>query len=390
MTDAKGVRVAQVVASLEVGGAERVAITLAAGLGTYGWDTRLITLAGDSTDNELSQPLRVDAEKQGVDVIGVPFRNIWDGASRRRLKHYLVDNRIDLVHVHNRPFDWQLVVLARSLGITALFTRHMVYPDIEFRARWIYRLAGRLAPKTVAVSRVVGEHLTGVEWLPDSKLEIIYNGIDTQRFRPPTAEERHSKRTELGLADDDFFWFAALRLDPQKGLSFLLKAISQLPDNPRRKIAIAGDGPEREELNELCRELGIEERFRFLGRREDVPELLWAADAYLCSSLGEGHPIALLEAMSAGVPLIAPRLAVIREVAFDDSAYLYGPDKGGLAEGHDPADIASAIRALESDEPLLEKIGKTAREHVIRHYSEETTLKAHDDLYRRLLAGRRN
>ncbi len=383
-----GVRVAQVVASLEVGGAERVAITLAAGLKAYGWDTRLITLAGDADDSELLQPLRIDAEKQGVEVVGVRYRDLWDADSRKRLKQYLLDNQIELVHVHNRPVDWQLVVLARSLGITALYTRHMVYPDIEFRACLIYRLAGRLAPKTVAVSQVVGKHLTQVEWLPKPKLEVIYNGIDTARFRPPTVEERARKRAELGLADDDFFWFTALRLDPQKGLSYLLKAIARLPDNPKRKIAIAGDGPEGKELKTLSHELGIETRLEFMGRRQDVPELLWATDAYLCSSLGEGHPIALLEAMSAGVPIIAPRLAVIREVAFDDSAFLYGPDKGGLADSHDPDDIAGAIQTLESDKSLLQTIGNRAREHVIKHYSEDATLKAHDDLYRRLLATR--
>ncbi|HJP03570.1 MAG TPA: glycosyltransferase [Gammaproteobacteria bacterium] len=388
MTDAGRIRIAQVVASLEVGGAERIAITLAGGLRSYGWDTRLVTLAGNSNDSGLTQPLRVDAERQGVEVTGVHYKNLWDAESRNRLKRYFQDNQIELVHVHNRPVDWQLVVLTWSLGITTLYTRHMVCPDMTFRARWIYRLAGGLAPKTVAVSKVVGEHLTKVEWLPKSKLEVLYNGIDTERFRPPTADERAGKRAELGLNDDDFFWFAALRLDPQKGLSYLLKAISQLPENPYRKIAIAGDGPEGEELKALCKTLNIDDRLSFMGRRQDVSELLWAADAYLCSSLGEGHPIALLEAMSAGVPIIAPRLAVMREIAFDDSAFLYGPDKGGLTDSHDPAVIAEAMLALESNPATLQKIGERGREHVVLRYPEQLTLEAHDELYRRLLADR--
>jgi glycosyltransferase involved in cell wall biosynthesis len=378
-------RVAQVVASLEVGGAERVAITLAAGLGKYGWDTRLITLAGEIQDTCLKQPLRIDAEKQDVEVIGIAYKNIWDAASRERLANYLRDNRIGLVHVHNRPVDWQLICLTRMLGIPALYTRHMVYPDLEFKARWIYRLVGRLAPATVAVSQVVGDHLRSMEWLPASRIEVLYNGIDINRFRPPTADERARKRAELGLQDSNLLWFTALRLDPQKGLSFLLRAISQLPDNPERKILIAGDGPERDELKALCASLNIDKRVTFLGRRQDVPELLWAADAYLCTSLGEGHPIALLEAMAAGVAIIAPRLAVIREVIAEDAASLYGPDQGSLADGHNPDDIAQAILGLEKDAAIRARIGTQARTYVTEHYSEAATLQAHDTLYRRLL-----
>jgi glycosyltransferase involved in cell wall biosynthesis len=94
----------------------------------------------------------------------------------------------------------------------------------------------------------------------------------------------------------------------------------------------------------------------------------------------------LLEAMSAGLSIIAPRLAVIREVASEKTAFLYGPNQGGLASSHNPTDIADAIVALEKDTATRQRIGEQARAHVIHSYSEGATLDAHSELYGRLLA----
>jgi glycosyltransferase involved in cell wall biosynthesis len=204
-------------------------------------------------------------------------------------------------------------------------------------------------------------------------------------FTPPTAEDRARARAELGWRDGDFGWIVAARLHDQKGHTYLLRAIAQLPPESRARFALAGEGPLEAELEAEAKELGLGDRVHFLGPRRDVPALLGAADGYACSSMQEGHPLSLLEAMSVEIPVVAPRLPSIEEIALDGTPVFYGPAIDGWATAHDPSAMAEALLSVERDAARAKETARAARPHIARLYSLDAMLRNHEDVYRGLM-----
>ena len=201
--------------------------------------------------------------------------------------------------------------------------------------------------------------------------------------------KRAEKRRELGWGDDDFVFFSAARLSDQKGHSFSIDAFGRLPAESRAKLFIAGEGPKQAELEAQIAQLGLAGRVTLLGARRDVPALLGAADAYLSASLQEGHPLSLLEAMAVELPVVAPRLPSIEEIAMEGTPLLYGPKKGGAPDRHDPDHIAQALVSAMSDIEGFRTRAKSARAEVAEKYSLDAMNRAHAELYRSILADAR-
>ncbi len=376
--------VLQVVGSLAVGGAERVALELAAGLAARGWRSALgVVGTGDAPCP--AEPLAAEAERRGVPVHRLAFAGLRAGIERARLLRFLHQGW-DLVHVHNRPCDWQLALWGRRAGVPVLYTRHLVYADQSRRQRALYFAAARVAPAVVAVTDAVAEHLRAAERTPRRRIHAIPDGIDVAHYRPPTPAGRARARAALGLAARDFVWLCAARLVLQKGHPDLLRALGRLPATSRARLLLAGDGPEAESLGRLARRLGLGPRVRFLGVREDVRELLWACDGYVCASLAEGQGLSLLEAWATGRPVVAPRLACVEEIAPREGVRFFGPRHRSWAPGHDPEALAAALGSLErTDAGDL----AAARRHVVARYSVGRMLTQHERLYARVLARRR-
>ena len=342
-------RILEVVGSLAIGGAERVAVELAAGLPSPEFRAELLC-AGPTVEasGDFERSIETEARARGVDVHRVQFTTPLDRESRRRMVRFLVDGNYDVVHIHNRPQDWQLVMLCRALGVRAVYTLHLPYERGRKPRQRIARMAAaRLASGIVCVSHAVADHLTPIEGIPRDKLRVIYNGIKTDRYKPSSPEARRAKRAELGIADTDVAWICVGRLDEQKGHRYLLDAMAALPAGSRSRLFLAGDGALRPNLDEQIRTLGLAGKVTLLGPRTDVPELLGAADAYVSSSLQEGHPLSVLEAMAVGLPVVAPRIAAITEIAQDDNPVFFGPTIAGWARAHEAREIAEAM-ALES------------------------------------------
>ncbi len=368
------------VGSLSAGGAERVALELAAGLKEKGWRTELLALAGREGANPYAEPLRAEAAARGVLVRRLSLPGIRSGPERGRVLQFLGDQDVSLVHAHNRPGDWQMTLLGRLAGVPVVYSRHLPYAGLSREQRIAYFLSARSAARVVAISKTVEEHLLKIERTPRKKIARIPNGIDTARFRPPVGGEREEERNKLGLSPEDFAWLSAARLAPQKGLSFLVEAFRLLPQDSRSLLLLAGEGPEMENLRTRA---GDSKRIRFLGVRADVERLLRAADGYACASLAEGHPLSLLEALAAQVPVVAPRLPSIEEVAAGSFPRFFGPSLGPWAEGHDPKEIAAALGEIERSPGAAR--GAETRRHVEAHYSLAQMVDAHERLYREVL-----
>ena len=374
--------IVQVVSSLQVGGAERVALELAARQSRDRYRSELLCAGPeDSGRNLFENPLEAEAARRGVPVRRIALPGIRDEKAREELVGYLQEHEVQLVHVHNRPTDWQVLALARLAGVKGLYTRHLPYRNLSRRQRLIYAAAARLAPAVVAVSEPVRAHLLRQEWAPASKIRVIPNGIDLTKFAPGGANMREKARAELCLPGDAFAWICAARLAEQKGHEFLLEAFAQLPKNANRVLLLAGDGPLESALKAQAERLKIAAGVRFLGARADVPALLGAADAYVCSSLSEGHPLSVLEALAMNLPVVAPRLSPITAVGADAFVEYFGAANKGWAARHEPAELAQAMGAVEE----RASHAGNARAFVESRYSIERMIDAHTKLYGEVL-----
>lgn len=383
-------RVIEVVGSLAVGGAERVALEVAAGVREHGIETEIVCAASSAEPKTAYEKgLRAEAESRGVPVSYVVFPSFFDRSARRTLREHLEARGADLVHIHNRPQDWQTVAVARLAGIPAFYTVHLTYPPGSSKQQALYVAAGRIVPKVVCVSNAVADYAREYEKVPESKLQVIYNGIRMHVYAPPTAEVRREKRRELGWAEDDFVFFSAARLSDQKGHSFSIDAFARLAPESRAKLFIAGEGPKQGDLEAQIARLGLKDRVTLLGARRDVPAILGAADAYLSASLQEGHPLSLLEAMAVELPVVAPRLPSIVEIAMKGTPLLYGPKKSGNPDGHDPDHIAQALSETMNDIDGFRERAKSARAEVAEKYSLDAMIRQHAELYETLISNRR-
>ncbi len=133
------------VGSLSAGGAERVALELAAGLKERGWRTELLALAGREGANPYAEPLRAEAAARGVLVRRLSLPGIRSGPERGRVLQFLGDQDVSLVHAHNRPGDWQMTLLGRLAGVPVVYSRHLPYAGLSREQRIAYFLSARSA-----------------------------------------------------------------------------------------------------------------------------------------------------------------------------------------------------------------------------------------------------
>ncbi|MCL4256983.1 MAG: glycosyltransferase family 4 protein [Anaerolineales bacterium] len=209
------------------------------------------------------------------------------------------------------------------------------------------------------------------------KLFIINNGIEPSPHPLLDLNQRNTLRTSLGIQPQQYLALTVGRLMIQKGHSYLLDSISQL-DNPNAVFCLVGDGPLKSEIETKLKHLNIHSRVRLLGVRNDVPELLEAADVFVQPSLSEGMSLALLEAMFAGLPIIATRIEAATDVLEDERTAL-------LVELKDPEGMAEALRRLIGDAGLRARLGAAAQQEAQQNYTVDVMGAAYAKLIEELL-----
>lgn len=264
-------------------------------------------------------------------------------------------------------FVYQANVLGRLAGRVArvpVVVSSVRNERIGGRAREaVLRLTDAMADVTTTNSAVAAQSLLRRHVVTAGRLRIVPNGLDADTMtRAPAV--RRATRLSLGLpAADTFLWMAAGRLEAQKDFLGLVEAFSHLPDHAR--LVIAGQGPELRSLAERIRALGLQERAVLLGVREDIPELLAAADALVLSSGWEGLPNIVMEAMASAKPVVATRVGGVPElVQHGVTGLLVDPGK--------PSHLAAAMlqmMAMSSDERA--RLGAAGRLRVQGQWSLE-------------------
>lgn len=204
------------------------------------------------------------------------------------------------------------------------------------------------------------------------KLVVIDNGIHPLQSQPNNTSQREALRASLGVRPHQTLFITVGRLMQQKGHTYLLDAIQQVK-NPSFMFFFVGQGPLRPELEAKVRRLGISEYVRFTGVRADVAELLNAADVFVQPSLWEGMSLALLEAMFAGLPVVATRIEAATDVLEHERSAL-------LVTPRDPADLAAALTRIVADTDLRQRLGQAAKADAEQKYTVDAMGSAYANL----------
>lgn len=362
------IRILRVITWLPVGGIERRLVALLPRLDRERFDVRVVCIR---ERGELADEL----EAAGIPVTLVPLRSRWDPRGLRELAGLMRRERIDVVHSHMYRSNVPATVAARLAGVREVWAQvHNVDTWETGRQAWMDRRLMRWRTGMIAVSDRVRHDVIETLRIEPRRVRVIYNGVDLDRFR--AARER---RAELRLREDTgerlVFIFMA-RLVEQKRPQDFLEAFGRLQreDGGERLSAwIVGDGPLRAALERQAAALPCPEAVRFHGRRDDVEELLAAADVFVMTSTKEGFSNALVEAMATGLGIVAT------DVGGNAEAVRGGQD--GLIVP--PADIERLTRAMRTmwhgDDQRLRMAG-SARGHA-EQFSLAVMIDATERLY---------
>lgn len=307
--------------------------------------------------------------------------SFWRDA--RRLRALLRSEAWDILHLHGSPDTWAAALALRGLAArpAVIRTRHNIFPIARHPLNaWLY---GRTLDGLVVISSAIERQCRAIPFLAHKPTALIWSVPDIERFgkHPPGTRERI--RRELDVGEQTPVVLCAGRLRPEKGQEELLRAVPGVRGQvPEVRFWLAGDGSHRAEYEALARRLGIEACVRFLGFRGDVPALMAAADVAAVPSRSEGLGTAALEALAAGVPVVATRVGGLVDFVYPDQT-------GELVPAGDVAALADALARLLRDEGLRRRLGEAGRALIARQFTEEALARRTLDFYHRMVAHRR-
>jgi glycosyltransferase involved in cell wall biosynthesis len=352
-------------------GAENMLLDLATSARKYGC-TSIIGVFQNS--HRLNTEILKSAQKRGLTAIGIPCSGQIDRRAVRRIRDYIHEQGIELIHSHGYKSNLYGYWAARAMGVPTVATCHG-WPGKSLRLR-LYYLVDRFVLRRFQHVAVVSDVMAGtlrLAGVPPLKISEIANGIDLSRFSGAKTERQQGKSrsgVRIGVVG---------RLAPEKGLAIFLKATSAvLLEHPETEFVLFGEGPERRNIESLSRTLGISDKITLAGVRRDMPAVYGSFDIFVLPSLSEGMPLVLLEAMAAGKPVIASRVGAIPSVI--------SPGENGLLV--EPGDVRSLgdamLRYLR--EPLFtSKMGINAMEYARKYFCADTMALRYVETYQKVL-----
>jgi len=371
-------RVEILASTLVTGGAERVIQALVRGLPAHGLPARVLCLHDPGEVGE-------EIARGGTAVVSRIARHRRDPFAGARLASLFARNReaalLSLDH-HDAVFAGSIA--ARLAGLKHRFLA--VHSTGLWGKGSSFSRSDRLVlgsfERIIALADAHAAHLVRRERIEERKIRIIPNGVDTERFRPiGSEEERAGRRKAIGIPASRFVAAIVAALRPEKNHGMLFAAADLI--RARRDdflYLVVGDGPEAEALRRRARELRLEHAVRFLGRREDVADVLSAADALVLCSHGvvETFPLAVLEAMSSGLPVVATDVGAVREMLRDG-------EEGRIVAPGDASGLAGALLALADAPEERAEMGRRGRRRVVENFTVEHMVRRYAELFREAL-----
>lgn len=346
-------------------GTARHVADLAHGLSVRGVDVTVVC----PEDGMLPGRLR----GHGVPVVTLPMKReiapLGDAVAFWRLYRLCRRMRPDVLHLHSSKAGFLGRLAGRLAGVPVVaFTPHCwSFQSATGRKRRFYlsleRFASRFSDVTITVSDQERREAVDEGVVPADKVRVIPNGVGPDDFDVARSATRDIPFVSVG------------RLDEQKGYSYLIQALAQLaPQEPELWLAIVGDGTLRADLEREAVALGVADRIRFEGEHDDVKPFLRRARGFVLSSLWEGLPYTIIEAMAAGIPVICTDVGGCSELVVDG-------ETGIVVAPCDPAALASALRRLHREDVTRVAMGTAGYERASTHFRVDTCVERNAAVY---------
>ena len=361
------IRLLLVVDSLDVGGAERHVTDLALALRREGHEVEVAcSVAG---------PLSPRLESAGVPVrplVGDLVKRRASVAYARNLRGLLREARPDLMHAHIYASTVAAAVATRGTKVPLVVTEHTEASWQGRRARLLNGWVCRRAERVIAVSNAIRRRVIERDRVPPGKITVVPNAV------VPAPADASPPDLLGGLRGGPLVGIVA-RHQPEKGVQTFLKAAARVALRfPEARFPIVGDGPLRGELELLAERIGLTDRACFLGFRSDASSVMRSLDVLVVPSRTEGSPLVTLEAMAAGVPVVASAVGGIPDQVRHES-------EGLLVPPGDPGALSDAIMRLLEDPGFARGLGEGGRRRAATEFGYGTMLRRIEAVYRAAL-----
>ncbi len=356
-----------------IAGSERHLLTLLPALKDFGFEPTMLVLAGR---NNRSVPFIERMRSAGVPTRSTPIHHHLDPTLLSRVIRCLKRESFDLVHTHLLHADLYGGLASSIMGLRRIASLHN---DNPFRRssllRPVIRWNRRLFHHLICISHHLGQFANEVEGVPARKISVVHYGFQP---KPPSSSEPYL-RNLLHLPEGKPIVGMVARLTTQKGHSTLLRAMSKLIQQSTAlpHLVLVGDGELRSSLEALASQLKLDSHVSFLGYRPDASHLIYDFDIFVHPSRWEGFGLVFLEAMAAGVPIIATRTSAIPEIVEDGETGLLVPVDDGDA-------LSNALSLLLANPPLRKKMGRAGRRRLEKNFSVQKMVEETAKIYQQI------
>ncbi len=371
------IHILQVLHTLEIGGAEKLAYDISKNfdpsfkfsfccLDSLGYISKLI-------------------QDEGGEVFCLNRKEGIDFELSKNFAKLISDKKIDVIHAHQyTPYFYSAMAKMLSKNKPGIvFTEHGRHqPD---KVRWKRVVFNKIfqfwTNYYTGVSKFSKDSLVKYEKIPESRIEVVYNGIDITRF--PKYYNQNDIRDKLGFPKDKKIVAIIARLDPIKDHKTLIDAINTVKDKISNTLLyIVGDGPVKSDLVKQVNELNLDKFVKFLGTRTDVPEILMGIDLFVLPSIMEATSVTLLEAMGASKPSVATDVGGNREIVIPNIT-------GKLVPVSNSGILADNIIDLLSDERKMKEYGTNARQRIEDNFTFDKMVENYRRIYLEIMPGKR-
>jgi len=368
------IRVAVVIDSLRVGGAQKLISAYASSAAAHGLSPVIITLRRDGTPF-IVEPI----DEAGIKVIPLRASSLFNVWRFQQLIKIFKEEHIDLVQTHLIYSNILGCLAAHIAGIPVISTMHSIAirGDVKYKLLRIIEnfVLRKYATRILAVGQEVADRSKGS--YGNRKVDVIPNGIPKPKF--PPVQERDSLRREITGDGVGSIVITVGRFTRAKGYEDMIEAFRLLRQRaPEPKLVMVGSGSTVETIKNQIEELDLNQSVILTGEREDVPRLLAMGDVYASSSHREGLPLAVLEAMMAGLPVVATSVGDIPNVVTEETGVVVPP--------HRPELLAAALEDLLLNPKKRQAMGQAAYRRAMSEYSVDAWMRKHLALYREVLS----
>lgn len=357
-------------------------LSLVKGLTKYGFDVEAACPSDSSVFNELNG---LGIKTHPIHIVG-PISPREDLLCINQLKRIISGGEFELLHFHGAKAGMVgriAAVLADCKNTVLTVHNFIVYREVPWMKKLIFhfgeRALSRTTSKIITVSSALKDDLVRNFKIPEAKIVPIYNGIDIEQYLK--TQNKYIAKKQYGINPDKPVIGTIARMAPQKGLEYLIKATPEICEERDVEIVIAGDGPEMPFLKDLSKSLGMDKNILFTGYIDNIPDFLSCLDIFVVPSIAEGLSITTIEAMTAGLPVVASNTGGLPELV------RHG-ETGLLVEPRNPKSIADAVLKLLDDPDKREKMGYLGRNHAAVQFSTKTMIDKTCEVYSEILQNR--